>query len=325
VTTFGDIVRQLGGVPVGSMGSGGIGLAGGNVFFVNGADGLAGNGGNKPDEAKATLTQGYDMTSSNNNDIVVLVGDSSGVQVGASTDTSALAWANSYTHLIGACAPTAYGKRARLFHNFNASPILTISGSGCSFENFYFSHGRGSTTNKIGANVTGDYNYFGNVHFNGPSHATDGNQTSYSTVTLDGASATTFDRCVFGTNSTLRGNGATSLTMTGTDTVGQIWIRDCEFISRASNAGATHIEIGASVGLVIMENVVFINEGTTMTQAIDSNITDTTYRKIVFKGLPPFCIGATDFADGTGDGTLWVYNPTTTQNIMCLGTNPAVA
>lgn len=321
MTTFGDIVYQLGGVPVGS-GMGSVGLAGGDVFFVNGT-GLGAASGKSPSDALKTVAQGYGKTVSNNNDVVILVGDSSGAQIDAST-SSGVTWSNNYTHMIGACAPVAYGKRARIFHNFNASPIWTISGSGCSFENFYFSHGRGSTTNKIGILLSGDYNYFGNVHFAGPQHATDGNQTTYSTVTLNGAASTTFEKCVFGSDTTARGNGATSLTFAGTDTVGQTWLRGCEFVARSSNAGATHIEVGSAVGLIMMDQGIFINEGTTIDQAIDSDIADTTYRKIIIQP-PIICVGATDVADATGDGTIWTERYTATANVIGLAINPAAS
>jgi len=321
MTTFGDIVYQLGGVPVGS-GLGSVGLAGGNVFFVNGT-GLDAASGKGPDDALKTIAQGYAKTTTNNNDIVILVGDSSGAQIDASTSTG-LAWANSYTHLIGACAPVKYAKRARIFHNFNASPVWTISGSGCSFENFYFSHGRGSTDNKIGISLTGDYNYFGNCHLAGPQHATDGNQTSYSVITLNGAASSTFESCIFGSDTTARGNGATSITFAGTNTVGQTWFNKCDFVSRASNAGATHMEVGAAVGLIVIDGCTMINEGTTITQAIDSDIADTTYRKIIVK--PPFIVvGATDVADATGDGTIWTERFTATANVIGLAINPAAA
>lgn len=322
MTTFGDMVYQLGGVPVGS-GLGSIGLAGGDVFFVNAADGLAANSGKNPSEGMKTLKQGYDKTADSNNDVVILVGDSSGAQLDASTSTG-LTWSNSYTHLIGACAPTFTNKRARLFHNFNASPIWTISGSGNTFENFYFSHGRGSTDNKIGINVTGGRLYFGNVHIAGPQNTTDGNQTTYSCVTLaSGSEDITFDRCVLGHDTAARGNGATSLTLSG---VTHLLVKDTVFLAQSSNAGATHVEIaatGIATGYAIFDDCKFLNSGTTLTQAIDSNIVDTTAKKVLLSGNT-FSVGATDIADATGDGTIWFRPDTATANVALLGTNVAV-
>ena len=82
----------------------------------------------------------------------------------------------------------------------------------------------------------------------------------------------------------------------------------------------------ATTGLstIVLENVSMINHGTTMTQAIDSNIADTTNMKIIIK--PPFfTVGATDVADATGDSTIWTQSFTSTANVLGLGVNPAVA
>jgi len=318
MTTFSDALYQFGGVPVGGLGY--VGLGAGDVYWVNGT-GAAGRTGAKPSEALTIVKDAYDKTTNNNNDIVILVADSSGAQLGA---TTTMTWSNSYTHLIGAGAPSAYNKRARIFHNFNASPTWTISGDGCSFENFYFSHGRGSTTNKIGVNISGGRLYFGNVHFAGPQNATDGNQTTYSVVTAaSGSQDLTFERCVFGHDTANRGSGATSLTFSGCQ---HALVKDSDFIAMSSNAGATHIEVGATGidRMLILENVSMINHGTTMTQAIDSNITDTTNRKIIIK--PPFfVVGATDVADATGDGTIWTQSFTSTANVLGIGVNVAVS
>ncbi len=322
MTTVKDLLYQLGGMPVGSA-LGYVGLAGGNVYFVNGT-GTTNGTGKKPDQAISILANAYALTTNNNNDVVILVGDSSGVQVGASTSTG-LTWSNSYTHLIGAGAPTMVNKRARLFHNFNASPIIGHSGSGCTWENFYFSHGRGSTDNKIGVNISGGRNYYGNVHFAGPQHATDGNQTTYSCVTAaSGSSDLTFERCVFGHDSTNRGNGSTSLTFAGCQ---HAYVINCSFIAMANNAGATHIEVSATGidrGLIFKGSTDFISYGTALTQAIDSNITDTTNRRIIFDHIP-VTAGCTDVADATGDGTIWFNPATATANAAGLAVNFAVA
>lgn len=323
MTTSPDQLFQFGGVPVGG-GLGSIALGAGDVYWVNAAEGAAKNDGKTPGAAKTILGDAYDLTTNNNNDIVILVADSSGAQIGESTDSSGLTWSNSYTHLVGATAPTMTNKRARIFHNFNASPTWTISGSGCSFENFYFSHGRGSTINIIGTQISGGRNYFGNVHFAGPQNDTEADEATYRVVVLaSGASDLTFERCVFGHDTINRSAANTSLEFAG---VQHSYIINSDFISMADASTPTHILVGAT-GIdrfLIMEGVAMINSGTSLTQAIDSNITDTTNRKIIIK--PPFfVVGADDVADATGDGTIWTQRFTATANVLGLGLNVAVS
>jgi len=90
------------------------------------------------------------------------------------TLSAALTWSNSYTHLIGICAPTRTAQRARIFQLSTltgASPLITISGSGCIFSNLYVFQGVNDATSLINVSVTGGRNYFENVHFAGGGHA----------------------------------------------------------------------------------------------------------------------------------------------------------
>jgi hypothetical protein len=320
------MVKQFGGAPVGGPGSGNLSLAGGNVYFVNGASGLAANSGSSPDHAVATLSQGYAKTANNNNDMVVLVGDSSGVQLGLSTDTAGLTWANSYTHLIGACAPVRVAKRARIFHNFDIATLLTISGGGCSFENWYLSHGRGSATNLTGVSISGSRNYFGNVHFSGPSHATEADEATYVLVNVAGGDETMFERCNFGNPNIAMTDSGTLLSITSGGKY--TYIKDTDFLWNPSDVDTVAFKLGALQAtqcIIVMENVAFIAGGTASpTQAIDSNLTSTTYAKIVIKP-PLIVVGCDDVADATGDGTIFTERYSSTANVIGLGISPAVA
>jgi hypothetical protein len=86
----------------------------------------------------------------------------------ADTITSALTWDKNYTHLIGLCPPTMYGIRNRILSTGAAlSPLVTISGNGCVFQNFMISHEGtvSSAAAAIACTVSGSRNYFGNVTF----------------------------------------------------------------------------------------------------------------------------------------------------------------
>jgi hypothetical protein len=293
----------------------------GNQIFVDPVNGSDSAKGRTWQKAVQTITQAYALATANKHDTVFFIPSSSGC-----TLAEALTWTKNYTHLMGVGAPAAIAKRARIFHSFNASPAITISAQGCSFANFYFSHGRGSATNLIGTLISGGRNYFHNVHFAGPQNATEGDEATYRLVQVNGTTGeNTFERCIFGNDTINRSAALTSLHFTGGSPRNVLY--DCDFISMADNAGPTHILVdatGIDRMLLIKGNTTMINHGTTLTQAIDSNITDVTNRRIVIAGSLTV-VNATDVADATGDGTIWVNRATATQNVIGLGINPAVS
>ena len=83
----------------------------------------------------ADIATAYGKCTANQHDVVLYLASSSGVNLSA-----ALTWSKNYTHLIGMCAPTMAAQRARIFQLSTltgASPLVTVSASGCIFKNFY--------------------------------------------------------------------------------------------------------------------------------------------------------------------------------------------
>ena len=162
MTTFGDMVYQLGGLPV---------MAGvpfgpnAKYYFVDPANGSDNNSGTKPTEALAGLEAAYAKTVANQHDTIFYIAGSSGINLAA-----AMTWSKNYTHLIGVAAPTRVAQRARIFQTSTltaASPLITISATGCIFKNLYIFQGVADATSLINVSVTGGRNYFENVHFAG--------------------------------------------------------------------------------------------------------------------------------------------------------------
>lgn len=67
MTTFGDVVYHMGGVPASGK------FTTGNVFFVDSVHGADGNTGKKPSKAFATLDKATNSCTANNNDIVYIM------------------------------------------------------------------------------------------------------------------------------------------------------------------------------------------------------------------------------------------------------------
>lgn len=234
-----------------------VGIAEGNVYFVNGADGSDSNSGESPDQALLTINAAFAKCTANQNDIVYLIGDSSGVTMSAALD-----WNKNYTHLIGVCAPTRVGQRARIFQLSTltgASPLLTVSASGCVFSNFYIFQGVNDNTSLINVSVTGGRNYFENVHFAGGGHATQAIDGGAS-LKLDGAEENTFVDCTIGVDTISAATGMVGILFDGE--AHRNVFENCRVTMYAGNTGAAFVEVADGTGIdryTIFDNCQFIN------------------------------------------------------------------
>jgi len=204
-------------------------LTQGNSYFVDPTNGSDSSDGKTPATAKATLTAGEELLTAGQNDVLYYMGGTSSISLSAT-----LTWDKSYTHLVGVCAPVNMNQRARIFQTSNATgcnPLINITGSGCSFRNFYINQGVADATSKVCVQVTGDRNYFENVHFNGI-----GNDTmdvdEAACVKLDGAHFARFVNCVFGSQSTSAGSAATNSELWLDGESSQCTFEDCIFTRR---------------------------------------------------------------------------------------------
>lgn len=262
MTTFGDRVYQQGGSPVASAAP----MTAGDEYFLDPTNGSDDNDGKAIDRAKATLLAAYNLTTANQNDIVHYIAGSSSLTLSA-----ALTWAKNYTHLIGHCAPTMVAQRARIFQLSTltgASPLLTISATGCIFQNLYIFQGVDDATSLINVSVTGGRNYFWNVHFAGGGHATQAINGGAS-LKLNGADENTFEDCTIGVDTADAATGMASILMDSEAT--RNVFRRCNLTMKASNAGAIFVEVADNAGIdryTIFDECLFINSSaTTLTQA----------------------------------------------------------
>lgn len=217
----------------------------GKEFFVDPANGDdTNNDGLSWDNALATIAAAYALCTDGANDKVIYLGGATSV-----TMTAALDWAKSYTHLIGVCAPTRIAQRARIFQLSTltgASPLLTVSGSGCVFKNFYIYQGVDDNTSLINVSVTGGRNYFENVHFAGGGHATQAINGGAS-LKLDGAEENTFVNCTIGVDTIDAATGMMGILFD--DEAHRNYFENCTVRIRAGNAGAGFVEIADATGI----------------------------------------------------------------------------
>ena len=142
-------------------------IGGGDVFFLvpttsstaQFIDWLQANG---VDESHyfTSFPTAYAALTDGRNDILVVLPGNHAV-------TAAQTWAKSYTHLVGAGALVPVNQRARISTvTTTVSPLITISGSGCTFKNVMFDHqGSNATTAGVVCNLSGARNRFESVTF----------------------------------------------------------------------------------------------------------------------------------------------------------------
>jgi hypothetical protein len=218
----------------------------GKVFFLNPSHANAddNNDGQDPNHPFATLAAAFAACTANQHDTIVYVAGDTGLNLSA-----ALNWNKNYTHLVGIAAPTETAQRARIFQLSTltgASPLLTISASGCIFQNLYIFQGVDDATSLINVSVIGGRNYFENVHFAGGGHAAQAIDGGAS-LKLDGAEENTFFRCTIGVDTINAATGMVGLLFDGE--AHRNLFRECTFRLRAGNSGAAFVEVADATGI----------------------------------------------------------------------------
>lgn len=230
---------------------------GGDVYFLDSANGNDGFDGKTPSQAFKTLAVAFAAMTANQNDVLYYIANGSSITLSAVLD-----WNKNYTHFIGLCAPTHAAQRARIFQLSTltgASPLLTISATGCIFSNFYIFQGVNDATSLINVSVTGGRNYFHNVHFAGGGHATQAVDGGAS-LKLDAAEENLFDGCTIGVDTIDAATGMVALLMDGE--AHRNLFRNCVFRMRAGNSGAAFVEVVDTTGIdrdTTFDNCMFIN------------------------------------------------------------------
>ncbi len=280
MTTFGDMVFHLGGVPL---------MAGlpftknSKYYFVDPANGNDSNVGTDLANPLATIIQAFNNTTANQHDAVIYIAGSSSVNM-----TAALTWSKSYTHLIGIAAPTMPAVRARIFQLSTltgASPLFSVTATGCIFKNFYCFQGVNDATSLINWQVSGGRNYFENVHFAGGGHTAQAIDAGSSLRLVGSSGEHTFVNCTFGVDTVAAATGLTCLSISGGTPRNQF--KGCNFTLFAGDAGATFVEweaLSAVDRYMIFDNCSFINTGTTtMDQAFSIPASVPAHRRCFLK------------------------------------------
>lgn len=230
-----------------------------NIYVVDPANGSDSNPGDRWTQPLASIEAAYAKCTTNQHDVVLYVAGSSGNNLAA-----AVTWSKSYTHLVGLCAPTHAGQRARIFQTSTltgASPLLTVSGSGCVFKNFYIFQGVDDATSLINVEVSGARNYFENVHFAGGGHATQAIDGGAS-LKVSG-SENKFKDCTIGVDTVAAATGMVGILLAGADGAGARNVFEhCMVTMLAGHTGAAFVEVTGATAIdryTVFDNCMFLN------------------------------------------------------------------
>lgn len=289
-----------------SMGvDGGVDITQGNKWYVDAANGSNGNSGLYEDEALADIEAAEEAAVANQNDIIYYLSSSSSVSLSA-----AVTWDKSYTHLIGVGAPSSAANRARIFApaTVDAAVALTISASGCVFQNFYLFQG-GDAAGALGCIlVSGGRNYFKNVHAAGPGHATPAGEAGAYALKLTG-SENRFDECTIGVDSVKRTGDNAILSVDGAATRNEFY--RTKFLSWAETNTYCIVKIVDTTAIdryLYFQNCLFYNFWTNhadkLLEVFDVPGSTQTHDIILDRCL---AVGADEWEDGDL-GQIWVEN-----------------
>lgn len=245
----------------------GLGLALGNAYFVNETTGSDSNVGSRA-APFATLTAALAAATANHGDVIYLEGT---VHV-----TATVAWNKNGVSLIGTLAPSD-NDRARISSSGSTvfSPLVNVTGVGCSFINVGTFHGFNDASAQVCWAEAGGRNFYSNVQFLGMGDATAAAQAGSRSLTVAGSGENLFVGCTIGLDTVTRATNANAslefLAGTARNT-----FRSCIFQALVSDASDTHVTVAAG-GMdryALFDDCTFINCVDSTATAMSAAITN---------------------------------------------------
>ena len=243
----------------------------GNIFYVDPAKSSSG-GGRSANDAYKTVAEALSAATADNDDVIIVAATSS---TGRTSESAIIDWSKRRTHLMGNGAARQMTSRNGVGVAASASSGFTVSANNCIFQNLTFA---AFDDTDVLFEVTGEYNTFNGVHFQGIAHATPAGETGARSLLLTGAGENEFNSCVIGLDTVTRTVANASLELTGS--CPRNIFRGCLFPIYTSSADALFVKAdtgNATERFLIFEDCLFNNadtgSSTTMTVAMDLSTT----------------------------------------------------
>lgn len=239
----------------------------GAVFYVDGANGSDNYGGTTPQFAFKTLDTAFNACAGGLNEIIYVLGGGTAVNYSSAIASggSGLVWNKNYTHLIGLNSGPVLGQRSRVTNGATTvlyTPLLSVTGSGCLFQNIEFFNGGNHATSAAVciAMSTGTRNVFVNCQISGGGHATSAGNAAMRSLTITGSGEHLFKHCYIGLTTEQRSTTSIEMELK-TATLRNVF-EDCYFASQqtvgGSGVGLISIAQTAIQDYVVFENCKFL-------------------------------------------------------------------
>ena len=284
----------------------------GNKWFVRPSTGSDGNDGKTYERALATVDKALTLATANQHDVIYLIGEGNSANASSSRVSSTMTWSKDLVHLVGVASPVMVSQRARIAVASGAaamSPMVDVTANGCIFQNIQFFHGQADAAALINVRVTGQRNYFENVHFAGIGDATQ-SAAGAADLAIIGGAENVFRNCVIGLDTVNHDADPTNLLFDTAAT--RNWFEDCLFQAYITAAGFASVTVADGTAIdrwQVFKNCLFqtdsVNKGTTQTQVF--SIPAIVQGKIILWNSYYNTDGASGSGvwDNTGRGIIW--------------------
>lgn len=291
----------------------------GNIYYLDADNGSDSAGGTSWEDAFKTLAVAEDACTTNNYDMIVVAP----AGTSATAETATITWDKNHITVIGAAAPTMIGQRSRIsWDTDEVDPCINITGHGNRFINMKWSTTQAS--NDVLVNMTGDRNYFNNVHFAGICNADTGDDSSARNLVLTGSHENTFDGCMIGEDTAARSTTNANLDFAGAS---KNTFNNCMFLMNADNVGAVHVVSTGSTGASgwnRFHECIFYTKWTNAADKITAvfNLSAQTQTCDVLMTGNNMMVGADDW-EASASNHIWFQPYTTTTSALGVGLNNA--
>lgn len=294
-TNFPNGVSSFG-IPV--MGGGGIPAMFGNVYFVDFRNGSDGNPGTSKGKAFKTLSKAEDTATSNNNDLILIDGDSE------VTEDTKITWDKNRIHVVGLGGGFLTGQRSRIGNSTTgvAAAVdctIEVSGTGNTFHNLKITN-TGTNAASIACLIdSGEANVFSNCSF---MKFSDLNVATVADV-ICRSDSTTYINCEIGFDTLVQSAARATfwLKNDGATRAKHLKMYNCHFVCSSSAATKSHILVANTSSLAfhnLFENCRFLNA-------------------LVSSGSAAALNDAITSVSGLVEGNMLFINPVTDASELC--------
>lgn len=279
LTNFPNGITSFG-VP--QFGPGGLVPVPGDVYWIHpgNAASVDGNSGLSPERARVTISSVQSSMTANQNDAVMLIGNSSAAATNVVSESAAVAWSKNLTHIMGTSFTRVAHRSSIRASSTSMVETLTLSADGVVMANFHITNqSSGAAANQC-INYTGQRGAFYNLHIAAGFNQTGADRNDLSDLLMNGSGEDYFENCTIGLDTVDRAGTGANVRFTACKNTARVEFKGCRFISITDNSTFTPLVVpAASIDrYLIFDDCLFINPGvasgrTQLAEAFDISAT----------------------------------------------------